>query len=178
MRKDEEMNSKKLNKAIAALDEIESLPSVEKDEKIYTGESIPIGEDSLTVSSPGGAATLSSLLGINSDTGKKIFYWGWYWREVDFDSQISLAWDEEGTTGFCENNKWGYPESTLTKEKSEELHRLCEQAVTLKTEEAVAAVNQFMSDCKPAFWKESAIDAREEVDRVMREFRSTSRIVR
>ena len=43
--------------------------------------------------------------------GKAIFYWGWYWRDVDFDDYpytLCYGSGDEDIVGFCENNKWGY----------------------------------------------------------------------
>jgi len=48
--------------------------------------------------------------------GKAIPYIGWYWRHVDFTQTISLG-DCGDFVGFMENNKWGYPEFTLTPEQ-------------------------------------------------------------
>jgi hypothetical protein len=52
--------------------------------------------------------------------GKAVPYIGWYWRQVDFDSPISFG-DCGEFVGFLENNKWGYPEFTLTPEQDAEV---------------------------------------------------------
>lgn len=70
--------------------------------------------------------------------GKGIAYYGWYWRDVDWDRPISLAYprklrelghERDGWVGFCENNKWDHPEFTCTPEQSAELRRLAEAIV-------------------------------------------------
>lgn len=61
-------------------------------------------------------------------TGKLFPYYGWYWRAVEFygwkhtktgdlTNVISLAKGEFGW-GFCESNKWGYPEKWLNTEQT------------------------------------------------------------
>jgi hypothetical protein len=63
-------------------------------------------------------------------TGKVIPYIGWYWREVNFDSPITLGHCGR-FAGFMENNKWGYDERTLTAEQSAEVRRQAENLVRL-----------------------------------------------
>lgn len=46
--------------------------------------------------------------------GKRIPYIGWFWRLVDFDRRIVPIGDCGEFVGFMENNKWDYPERTLT----------------------------------------------------------------
>ncbi len=160
------MDSKELNEKISALEELEGLPNAVSEEE-GTATVSPMGD--INIVAPSGHHTLSSMLGGKDE--KKIFYWGWYWREVDFDGRISLAYDESGQTGFCENNKWGYPMVRLSPEDSKALRDLCENAVTALSIQTVTAVNEFMSSKKPEGWKEKATKAREEVDEVMRDFR-------
>lgn len=51
--------------------------------------------------------------------GKAIPYIGWCWRDVDFTQPISFG-DCGDFVGFMENNKWGYPDFTLTPEQDAE----------------------------------------------------------
>src|SRR6266566_4629989 len=140
------MTSEELNEAIVGLDKMKNLPSVQAVERIelHPSERVPI--DFVV---PAGVSKVQALFDSNSDTGKKIFYWGWFWRMVDFDQPITLAWSEDGLTGFCENNKWYY-------------------RTVSPSAESVAAVNTFMSNCKPEDWKQRATAAREEVDEMMK----------
>ncbi len=159
------MTSEELNEAIVGLDKMKNLPSVQAVERIelHPSERVPI--DFVV---PAGVSKVQALFDSNSDTGKKIFYWGWFWRMVDFDQPITLAWSEDGLTGFCENNKWYYPTVSLSVEQSKELRELCEYAAESPSAESVAAVNTFMSNCKPEDWKQRATAAREEVDEMMK----------
>ena len=75
------------------------------------------------------------------DTGKQLAYIGWYWRTVDFTKPFQLGRclakgvsidniQIEGPAdfvGFMENNKWDYPEITVTSEFHEMFtHKLLE----------------------------------------------------
>lgn len=156
------MTSKELNERIRKLDEMEALESVRAEERITITHSGPV---SFVVSK--GVEKITRLVDSNTDTGKKIFYWGWFWRDVDFDKPISLAYDVQGLVGFCENNKWGYPTIRLSKENSEKLRELCEVAVENSTNEAVAAVNAFMKSQLSGNWKAEAVMADEEVRKLL-----------
>lgn len=48
--------------------------------------------------------------------GKTIPYQGWYWRDIS-EGSITLA-DNGEWVGFCENNKWSYPEVTVKGEQA------------------------------------------------------------
>ena len=79
---------------------------------------------------------------------KAIFYWGWYWREVNFDDYpYSLATDED-SVGFCENNKWGYREIDINEKQSKELRTLIEAALVTEKMEDFDRVNNFMQGLK------------------------------
>lgn len=78
--------------------------------------------------------------------GKPVPYFGWFWRRVDFDSptcRFAVAPDDDGVScvGFCEDNKWGYPEIEATPEQFAEIKRLLIHAATVKTAEAFAAAD-------------------------------------
>lgn len=160
------MTSKELNEGIAKIDGMDSLPSVQKEE---TGTVSNVGY--IGIVAPAGNLKLESILDPDLDTGKKIFYWGWYWREVDFDQQISLAYDVVGSTGFCESNKWGYPMVRLSKDDSILLRDYCEVAVKDPSVITIAAVNKFMEDHKPFDWKAKAQFAADDVAETMKMFR-------
>src|SRR5258708_32652950 len=102
------MDSKELNEKISALEELEELPSAVSEDD---GTAVVSSVGNIDIMAPSGHHTLLSMFGGKEE--KKIFYWGWYWRNVDFDGRISLAYDESGQAGFCENNKWGYPTGDL-----------------------------------------------------------------
>lgn len=161
------MDSQELNEKISALEGLEELSNaVSEDAGTISVSSM----GNIDIAAPSGHHTLLSMLGGKDE--KKIFYWGWYWRAVDFDGRISLAYDESGQTGFCENNKWGYPMVYLSIEDSKRLRDLCEKAATSPSIKTVTDVNEFMASRKPEGWKEKATKAREEVDAIMRDMRS------
>lgn len=82
--------------------------------------------------------------------GKPVFYYGWYWRRVDFDRRIHLCTDHDGTdAGFCENNKWGYLGFVLDEEQSARLRAALEDAVDEPDETHLNAVHQLMQDFRP-----------------------------
>lgn len=69
---------------------------------------------------------ISSLADFNADskhfddtnTGKRIPYIGWFWRDADFvGKQISIGRTGNGYIGVMENNKWGYPERLMTEQE-------------------------------------------------------------
>lgn len=84
------------------------------------------------------------------DSGKCIPYIGWYWRNVDFDSPITVGHLMCGSTvrngvilesggdwkGFMENNKWGYDEWKASNEESSMIRSLCEEAAATPCNEA------------------------------------------
>jgi hypothetical protein len=80
--------------------------------------------------------------------GKTIPYLGWYWREVDFSKPVTLG-DGGSFIGFMENNKWGYPEWQATKEQSQAIRAMLEDAVTVPTTEKLQAVFDYIQTCKP-----------------------------
>ena len=74
--------------------------------------------------------------------GKAIFYWGWFWRQVNWDAaQVTLAVNDDGWVGFCENNKWGYREFYID---TAPLRELCERAVTEQTADSLQALWDYM----------------------------------
>lgn len=171
------MTSKELNDKLNELDGMDSIPDVPLPDS--AGISVSHVGD-VAIAAPSGHQSLVAMMKSMSveaspdsmqDTGKRIFYWGWFWRTVDFDRQITLAWDESGVTGFCENNKWNYPMLTLSKEDSAELRRLCEEAVESPSIQKIAVVNGFMASKKPDMWLSLAQSCREEIDGLMKSIR-------
>ena len=84
-------------------------------------------------------------------TGKVIWYWGWYWREVDFEvTRLRLCTDYDGlNAGFCEKNKWGYPGYSLDASQSLYLRGLLDKAVDRPIEANLQAVWEFMQETIP-----------------------------
>ena len=76
--------------------------------------------------------------------GKPIFYWGWYWREVDFDDYPYRLATDETMVGFCESNKWGYDWLKVSIEDSKKLRNLIEKSLQTKLKKDFKAVNDFM----------------------------------
>ena len=84
-------------------------------------------------------------------TGKCIWYWGWYWREVNFDrNRYTLNTDYSGqNAGFCESNKWGYPGYSLSIEQSLEIREALERAVDNPSSDNLATVWRVMQGTIP-----------------------------
>jgi hypothetical protein len=78
--------------------------------------------------------------------GKRIPYIGWYWRNVDFTQPFSLGRTRieasvfeqihglrghhgPGWAGFMENNKWDYPEWTVTEPQAVAIVQALREAV-------------------------------------------------
>lgn len=90
----------------------------ETDESSFTNQSARCRVDSAELN-----RALSEIAGrddLEVRHGKAIPYIGWYWRCVDFDQPISFG-DCGDFVGFMENNKWDYPEFTLTPEQDAEV---------------------------------------------------------
>lgn len=55
----------------------------------------------------------------DTNTGKRIPYIGWFWRDADFVTpQISIGRTNDGYIGVMENNKWDYPERLMTEQEA------------------------------------------------------------
>ena len=63
--------------------------------------------------------------------GKRIPYMGWYWRDVDIVSGVYTIADCGHFIGFCENNKWDYPERYLDPKESDQVTALICEAYSL-----------------------------------------------
>jgi len=81
--------------------------------------------------------------------GKPIFYWGWYWREVDFDDYPYALATHGNIVGFCESNKWGYRYLKVSTKNSKKLRGLIEKALQAKSTQDFKAVNNFMEGLEP-----------------------------
>jgi len=79
---------------------------------------------------------------------KPIFYWGWYWREVDFDDYPYALATDGNIVGFCESNKWGYKYLRVSVENSKKLRKLIETAIQSKAKEDFNELNTFMQQLK------------------------------
>lgn len=81
--------------------------------------------------------------------GKPVPYIGWFWRDVDFDTEThwlgvipaGVESNETNLVGFMENNKWGYPEIKVEREKWAEIKSLLEKALTSMKREDFARLN-------------------------------------
>lgn len=63
--------------------------------------------------------------------GKRIPYIGWFYRFMDFNRPLSIGKindHPDGFVGFMINNKWGYPERTLTKQEQDKVMEQIEWA--------------------------------------------------
>jgi len=89
-------------------------------------------------------------------SGKAVPYYGWFWRFVDFDQRIVLAYaDKTGHdvppwVGFCQKNKWSYPTYRATLKQSAEIRRLCEAFADNPTKETSLAIFDYLQSLKPA----------------------------
>lgn len=71
---------------------------------------------------------------------KRIPYAGWYWRDVDFATGEWVRIANTGEfIGFCENNKWGYPQRTLTDEEFSKVVKIIERAYKLNSQGGILA---------------------------------------
>jgi hypothetical protein len=90
-------------------------------------------------------------------SGKNIPYYGWFWRNVDFDRPITLAYangdgfDTPGWVGFCENNKWGYQQWTATVEQTTEIRTRCERYANSPSKETAGSVFDYLQAIRPAY---------------------------
>lgn len=67
-----------------------------------------------------------------SETGKRIPYIGWFWRDVEFSKPMEIPiGDCEGFIGFMVKNKWDYPERYLTLEESTKVIQIIDEAIVL-----------------------------------------------
>lgn len=90
------------------------------------------------------------------DTGKMIWYYGWYWRDYDFDQpQYRLHTDFDGlNAGFCVSNKWGYPGFTCSISQTLAIREALERAVGNPSGENLeTAWNMMQSAIPPGFEK-------------------------
>lgn len=79
-------------------------------------------------------------------TGKCIPYIGWYWRCVDF-ARVRLG-DCGSFIGFMENNKWEYPEWSVTEEQTKSIRaQLCE-IVTEPTQAKLQRFFDYIQTCR------------------------------
>lgn len=75
------------------------------------------------------APPLAGLL-THNESGKRIPYIGWYWRDVDFAAKRITIADCGDFIGFCENNKWGYDERYLEEAEADQVIALLWKALT------------------------------------------------
>jgi hypothetical protein len=74
--------------------------------------------------------------------GKAIPYVGWFWRDVNFDTEDCLFGVlPDGKLGFMENNKWNYDYHYCEPEDWQEIRRLLEIAVAAPSRESLKAVD-------------------------------------
>jgi len=82
-------------------------------------------------------------------SGKPIPYIGWYWRDVDFDSDgcwfgiipVGADGNSKPLVGFMESNKWGYREIRVRGETWANIRALAEAAAENPTVETLTALN-------------------------------------
>ena len=89
-------------------------------------------------------------------SGKAIPYYGWFWRTVDFDRPIRLAYadgsggdDVPSWVGFCEKNKWNYEEFTATREQTAEIRRLAIEFASLPSRGRAQALFDYLQGTRP-----------------------------
>lgn len=89
------------------------------------------------------------------NTGKCIWYWGWYWRRINFDLSLTLATSHDGeSAGFCASNKWNYPMFTLTPAQSTGLREAIEVAVKRPSKDNLTTVWGLMQSAIPGGFTE------------------------
>ena len=84
-------------------------------------------------------------------SGKAIPYFGWWWRDVNFDHRGPYPFgtaQHSSTgytyTGFMENNKWGHKRVTAPPDTWLEIKQLCEDLALDPTKENFQALHQKM----------------------------------
>jgi hypothetical protein len=77
------------------------------------------------------AAPLAGLL-THNESGKRVPYIGWYWRDVDFAAKRITIADCGDFIGFCENNKWGYDQRDLTDDEADQVIALLWKALNAR----------------------------------------------
>ena len=80
------------------------------------------------------------------NTGKIIPYIGWYWRDVDFDASSISIGDCGQFKGFMENNKWGYPEASISGAELDKIKDLTDAVVQGPTEINLQALFDAMQE--------------------------------
>lgn len=91
------------------------------------------------------------------NTGKCIWYWGWYWREINFDTPLRLATNHDGEfAGFCASNKWNYPMFVLTPTQSAGIREALEIAVNRPNKDNLMTVWGLMQSAIPGGFSEQA----------------------
>ncbi len=123
------------------------------------------------------SAAFNKVLGDNADSGpsKSVPYIGWYWREVDFTRPFTLGHCGE-FVGFMENNKWGYPEWTVTPAQYHAAvvfirGMFLDRGVT---PDRLAAFYEMIQSFDRANARQDAIDQKEENARMVDEINATN----
>ncbi|MDB5733325.1 MAG: hypothetical protein JWQ03_3220 [Variovorax sp.] len=89
---------------------------------------------------------------LTANHDKVLPYIGWFWRDVDFDSRITLG-DCGKFVGFMESNKWGYPEGEVTEEQDAEIKRQILDICMEPTNEKLQKFYDFLQTCRGADWR-------------------------
>lgn len=64
--------------------------------------------------------------------GKRVPYIGWFWRHIEFSNLTGIPIGQCGNfVGFMANNKWDYPERTLTAEEGAHVVAIIDEAMRL-----------------------------------------------
>ena len=100
--------------------------------------------------------------------GKPIPYIGWYWRNVDFNDPVTLG-DCGMFIGFMENNKWDYPEWTISKIQDAAIKAMLQvlDPDSDTIEKDIVDLYDYIQTCSPT--GKSVIDIRNEAIQVVKE---------
>jgi hypothetical protein len=75
---------------------------------------------------------IENLENSNTTGSKQIPYIGWYWRFVTFSKPTSIRIGKcSEFIGFMVNNKWDYPERTLTQEEANKIIEFLDEAMRI-----------------------------------------------
>ncbi len=85
---------------------------------------------------------------------KAIAYYGWYWRDVNFDvprlrfgdARQSRGFDVPGWIGFMESNKWGYGAAVADEDLSALIREALEDACSSPSSESCQKVFDLMQE--------------------------------
>ena len=87
-------------------------------------------------------------------------YFGWFWRSVNWDLPIRLAYHDNEVC-FCESNKWGYNTFLISLEDTNRLRGMAETLVDTPNNENRGKIVDFMLSLKPEGFKDKWVEVQQ-----------------